>query len=277
MKTAVAQFAAGTDVAANLETCAELIGRAARARADLVVLPEAAMFHDPGKMAGPGPHGQSLDGPFVTSLQGQARIHAVTVVCGIRELSGDGRDYNTLVAIDPHGELIGAYRKIHLYDAFQARESETIKPGDITTPLVFQIGGTTVAALTCYDLRFPEPFRWVTDAGAQLILLPAAWVVGPRKEDHWLTLIKARAIENTVYVAAAGQTGPVSCGGSVIVDPMGVIVADAGEPVGAVVVADIDLARIGQVRETNPSLANRRFSVIPTTPVAAGNPIVTAV
>ena len=158
-----------------------------------------------------------------------------------------------MVAVSPDGDLLGCYRKIHVYDAFGVRESDTIRPGDIAAPLLFTVGDVTVGALTCYDLRFPEVFRWITDAGAELVALPAAWATGPGKDHHWQTLIHAQALENTIYVAAADQTGPMSCAMSMIVDPMSVRIADAGEQPG-LVTATVTRERIAQVRAVNPSL-----------------------
>lgn len=261
MNVAVCQFAAGPDPAANARTCAALIAQAAAAGADLAVLPEVAMFFDPKHQAGPGPHGEPLDGPFATAIAAAARQSAIAVVVGmVEQASGDARDHNTLLAVGPDGARIGSYRKIHLYDAFGFRESDIYRPGPIDAPLVFPVAGITVGALTCYDLRFPEAFRWVVDAGADLVLLPAAWMAGPAKERHWATLLAARAIENTIYLAAAGQTGPACCGQSMIIDPMGTILACVGEQPG-LAVAPIDRDRIDQVRAVNPSLANRRFSI----------------
>ncbi len=112
--------------------------------------------------------------------------------------------------------------------------------------------------MTCYDLRFPELARLLVDAGAELLVVPAAWVAGPRKVDHWRTLLRARAIENTVYVAAAGQPAPRYSGHSMLVDPLGDVLAEAGE--GAETVTGVvDLARLDEARRTNPSLANRRL------------------
>lgn len=265
MRVAVCQFAAGTDVAANTEQCVDLVRRAAGAGADLAVLPEAAMYFDPRHTGDRGPHGQPLDGAFGTAIAAAAADARVAVLVGMLERAGDAaeaRDYNTLLALGPDGERLGGYRKVHLYDAFGYRESDDYLPGDIGAPLTFRVGEVTVGALTCYDLRFPEAFRWVADAGADLVALPAAWIAGPAKEQHWRTLITARAIENTLYVAAADQTGPYSCGQSIVVDPMGTVVAGAGERPG-LAVAGIDLDRIAAVRDINPSLANRRFAVTP--------------
>ena len=264
MRVAVCQFAAGQHVPANAARCAELIGDAAAAGAHLAVLPEASMYFDPRHQGGPGPHGQTLDGPFASAIADAAVSSGIAVLVGMLESAEDGesRDYNTLLALSDQGRRLGSYRKIHLYDAFGYRESDDYLPGEIDKPLTFAIGEITVGALTCYDLRFPEAFRWITDAGADLVALPSAWIAGPAKEHHWSTLVAARAIENTVYVAASDQTGPVSCGQSIVVDPMGTVIAGAGERPG-VAVADVDPERIAAVRTTNPSLANRRFAVVP--------------
>lgn len=263
MKVAVCQFAAGTDTQANTGQCVQLIGDAAAAGAHLAVLPEVSMYFDPRHSGGPGPHGQSLDGPFAAAVSDAAASSGIAVIVGMLESArGETRDYNTLLAVSNQGERLGSYRKIHLYDAFGYRESDDYLAGEIDAPLLFRIGDVTVGALTCYDLRFPEAFRWVVDAGADLVALPSAWIAGPAKEHHWRTLLAARAIENTVYVAGADQTGPVSCGQSVIVDPMGTVIAGAGEQPG-IAVAEVRPERIAAVRKINPSLGNRRFAIAP--------------
>ena len=260
---AVAQFAAGTDVPANTSSVVNLIARAARSGARLVVLPEVSSYYDVAKTNTGFKHAQRLDGQFVGDVRAAAKAHGIYVVVGFtEEIDGSERNSNTLVAISDAGDLIGTYRKIHLYDAFGYRESDTIEPAVIGEPLTFGLDGITLGAITCYDLRFPEAARWVVDAGAEVVLLPAAWASGPMKEEHWATLTKARAIENTVYVAAAGQTGPASIGQSRIIDPMGVTLACAGETPG-IALAHVDEERLASVRKVNPSLGNRRFAVVP--------------
>lgn len=268
MKVAVAQFAAGRAVDVNTRACTESIAQAADSGAELVILPEVAMYFDPKREDDPGPHGQSLDGPFATAIAEAARGHDIAVIAGMLESAASsgaddaGKDYNTVIVVDRTGRRLGSYRKIHLYDAFGFRESDTYLPGPFAAPPVFDIGGLRVGVLTCYDLRFPEAFRWVVDAGAELVALPSAWIAGPGKEAHWQTLLAARAIENTVYLAGAGQTGPVCCGRSAIIDPAGVAIAGLAEAPG-VAVGEVSRERIDEVRVLNPSLVNRRFSVIP--------------
>lgn len=263
VRVAIGQFAAGTDKAANLAAITGLVQDAAAAGAAVAVLPENSMYSDATPGADARAWAEPLDGPFARDLARLARTAGLTVVAGMTEsLPGEARAANTLVAVSDTGQPLGVYRKIHLYDAFGYRESDRIKPAAHATPLTFACGGISFGAMTCYDLRFPEMARRVVDAGADALLLPAAWVAGPAKEDHWVTLVRARAIENTAWVLAAGQTGPVCAGQSMIVDPMGVVLASAGEAPG-IAVAELDRARLQAVRQRNPSLANRRFTVTP--------------
>jgi predicted amidohydrolase len=267
MRALAVQFAAVTDAAENLAALGTLLAEARLAEAgaadiDLVVLPEAAM-HDfgPPDLA-LGPVAQPLDGPFVAAMAHQARSIGTTVVAGMFEVSTDAdRPYNTLVAVGPDGDLVASYRKVHLYDSFGYRESDRLSSGDIA-PVTLKVGDLVIGLMTCYDLRFPEYARLLVDAGADALVVPAAWVRGPLKEDHWETLLRARAIENTVYVVAAAQTGRMYTGCSMVVDPLGVAIVRLGDEVGSIV-ADLRLDRVRDVRDRNPSLANRRLPHVP--------------
>ena len=256
MRVVLAQIASSTDSSANRSVVASVLEAAGTAGPDLVVLPEATMHdfgdpqHDLAAAAEP------LDGPFVDLLATSARQLGATVVAGMFERAG-GLPYNTLVVIGPDGELMATYRKAHLYDSFGYRESDRLAPGAVE-PVVADVAGHRVGLMTCYDLRFPEMSRLLVDAGADTLAVPSAWVHGPLKEDHWTTLLRARAIENTVYVLAAGQCPPTYVGHSAVVDPLGVVVAAAGEAPG-LVAAEVDPARIAEARARNPSLANRRI------------------
>lgn len=255
MRVVLAQLASSTDSAANRDLVTSVLGAAGEARPDLVVLPEATMhdFGDPGHdLAGSA---EPLDGPFVGLLTSSARRLGATVVAGMFEAT-DGLPYNTLVAVGPDGVPL-TYRKVHLYDSFGYRESDRLAPGPVQ-PAVLDVAGHRVGLLTCYDLRFPEQARLLVDAGADTLAVPSAWVAGPLKEDHWTTLLRARAIENTVYVLGAAQCPPTYVGHSAVVDPMGVVVAAAGEAPG-LVVGEVDPARVATARARNPSLANRRI------------------
>jgi predicted amidohydrolase len=172
-----------------------------------------------------------------------------------------------VVAYDAAGALVAAYRKIHLYDALGQRESELVEPG--SEPVLCDLGGLRVGILTCYDVRFPELARALAAGGAQLLVVPAAWAAGLFKEEHWVTLVRARAIENTVWVAAAGQVpdladpapgAPTGIGRSMLVDPMGTVRLDLG-PGRGIAVGEVDPGVTASVRAVLPSLEHRREDI----------------
>jgi deaminated glutathione amidase len=258
---AVAQFAPSTDVAANLETIRSLATTAVARGARLVVFPEYSSYFAPELGQDFVDASQPLDGEFVSGLRALATALKAWIVAGIVErIDEPNRFSNTLVAVSPAGDLAATYRKLHLYDAFGEKESRWVRAGDIEPAQLFEFEGFRVGLQTCYDLRFPEVTRRLVDAGAALVLVPSEWVRGPLKEAHWRTLVTARALENTIYVAAADQTPPIGVGNSMIVDPMGVEIATLGETKD-VAVATISLDRVGTVRLLNPALALRRFAV----------------
>ncbi|TMR04772.1 carbon-nitrogen hydrolase family protein [Actinomadura soli] len=258
---AVAQFAPGVDKDENLAAIRKLADEAAGRGADVVVFPEFAMFTAPKLDERFLDSAEPLDGPFATGLAELAGRLGVHVVAGMNErLDEPARISNTLLAVSPGGDVVAEYRKMHLYDAFGYKESALVRPGEIGDPETFAVEGVTFGMQTCYDVRFPEVTRRIVDAGADVLALPADWVPGPLKEDHWRTLVRARAIENTIYVAAAGQCAPTGAGNSMIVDPMGVVTAGLGEGTG-VASAEVSAERVAAVREKNPALSLRRFTV----------------
>ncbi|MEU4316597.1 carbon-nitrogen hydrolase family protein [Nocardia sp. NPDC024068] len=262
LTVAVVQFGPHTDIDANLAALTERVRSAAARGARVVVAPEYSMFAlgrlDDRVFAA----AQPLDGPFVTALAGLAAETGVHLVAGVVETTEpeDGRIHNTLVALGPDGALLTHYRKVHLYDAFGQRESEVVRPGPLADPALFTAGGFTFGLQTCFDLRFPEGFRRLAATGAQVLLLPAQWIPGPGKVDQWTTLLRARAIENTVFLAAADQCGPRGAGASMIIDPAGRVLAELGDEPG-VALARLEPEVLAEVRRANPSLALRRFSV----------------
>ena len=255
MRVSVVQLASSTDSAAN-RALVEARLDAVDESSDLVVLPEGTMHdfgatdHDLAAVAEP------LDGPFVGLLADQARRLGATVVAGMFERTGD-LPFNTLVAVGPDGSLAATYRKIHLYDSFGYRESDRLSSGDIE-PVVLDVAGVRTGLMTCYDLRFPEMGRALVDAGAELFVVPAAWVAGEHKLHHWRTLLTARAVEDTVAVAAAAQGGERYTGHSLVIDAWGSILGEAGDDDG-LIQADLDPADVAHAREVNPSLSNRRI------------------
>lgn len=270
---AVLQFAAGLDPAQNLDHLYRLAETAMSTpsavggdpavaeRPRLLVAPEASMsdFGPPDRPL--APVAQPLDGPFVAGLGRIAQRSSATVVAGMFERADGedaeaGRVFNTLVVLDDHGDLVASYRKVHLYDAFGYRESDRLLPGPLTQVSI-AVDGLRFGLMTCYDLRFPEQAAGLVAAGAEALVVPAAWLVGPHKLDHWRTLLRARAVETTSYVVAAGQCGRHYCGHSGVFDPMGQAVAELAESDG-VAVGRIDPAMVAAVRALNPTLANRR-------------------
>jgi predicted amidohydrolase len=256
----VAQFAPTADAAGNLESIEHLVATASARGARVVVFPEySSYFVDPFDES-LAENAEELDGPFVRALTEMAGSHDVVIVAGLLERASDkSRVRNTAVAVDATG-LIAHYRKLHLYDAFGQRESDWVEPGDPAPPQTFELAGLRFGLMTCYDLRFPEVGRLLVDAGADVFVVPAEWVRGPLKEHHWRTLLHARAIENTVFVAAADHPPPLGVGNSLIVDPLGVELAAVGTSTD-VAVAHLDIGAIERVRRVNPALALRRFRV----------------
>lgn len=280
MRAAAIQTTAGPDPAANRAAAGALVEQAVASGAELIVLPEYfAVAGGPTVLrAGAEP----LDGPTLGWAAELARRFGIHLVAGSipeRATSAsdrDGRLFNTSCLLGPSGSLEAAYRKIHLFDADIAgtalRESSTVAPG--AAPCVQPLGqegqeddgaGPVLGLSICYDLRFPELYRVMALSGATIMAVPAAFTAttGPA---HWEVLLRARAVENEVYVIAAGQVGalppgmPACHGHSMIVDPWGSILAQRSEDSPGVVVADLDFDTLVRVRTELPVLANRRPS-----------------
>lgn len=251
----------GLDAQENRRAAVAAVDRAADDGARLVVLPEYAAAFDP---RGVDPeHAEPLDGPFTAALQEAAGRTGVLVVAGML-LPGSvpERAVNAVVAVGGGG-VVAVYRKVHLYDAFGHRESDRLEPGAAGDPaVVVTLGGLHLGLMTCYDLRFPESARRLVDAGATVLVVPAAWAAGEHKADHWRTLLRARAIENTSFVVGAAQHGRGVTGTCLVVDPVGVVVGESTSGT-APAVGDVDPGLVAAVRHRNPSLLNRRYDVVP--------------
>jgi deaminated glutathione amidase len=264
IRVACVQMTSRNDKAANLETAERLLGQAAAMGADVVVLPEkwnaigdAEVLH---AAAEPLEQGESVD-----AMARWARQHGITLVGGSITEQREGREKlsNTSLVFDPEGNLVVAYRKIHLFDVevggVTYLESEAEEPGD--EPVVADVEGWRIGLSVCYDVRFPELYRILALDGAELLTVPAHFTT-PTGKDHWHVLLRARAIENQAYVAAAAQVGETlpgkpAYGRSLIADPWGTVVAQAPD-VQTVVMAELDRAWLREIRTKLPSLANRQ-------------------
>ncbi|MDR1827536.1 MAG: deaminated glutathione amidase [Methylobacteriaceae bacterium] len=256
MRAALGQIFVSREWTENADTCVSLMREARGNGADLLLVPEGIIARDIREEGIAVRTAQALDGPFMQRIMAESKATGITFMGTIHVPAEPGRVYNVFVAVRG-GELIAAYRKLHLYDAFSSLESDTVTPGTEVPPLV-EVAGVKIGLMTCYDVRFPELARRLAVDGADVLALPAAWVRGPLKEYHWQTLVTARALDNTCYVLAAGECGPRNIGASMAVDPLGVVFARAGEA-PALIYADIDLKRLEHARSVLPVLLNRRF------------------
>ena len=264
LNVAIVQMNSQEDKGANIAAALDLIDRAAATGARLVALPEVWPYLGPDDVS--RDQAETIPGPISEALAQRARRHGIYIHGGsiYEKRPGDPGMYNTTVVIDPTGEIIAHYSKIHMYDVVldgiaEYQESATVTPGNETT--ITEIDGIPVGLTICYDLRFPELFRILALKGAQAIVLPAAFTLMTGK-DHWETLIRARAIENELYMIAPAQwgthpPGKWCYGRSMVVDPWGTVVTTAPDGVG-IAYATVDPSRVASVRRQIPSLANRR-------------------
>jgi predicted amidohydrolase len=264
LRVAAVQLNATADQAANMADADRLTRAAAADGASLIVLPEkwTAMGAEEDLRAAAEP----LDGPAITWARAIARELGVDLVAGsiLERVAGQEKLANTSVHIDSQGEVRAVYRKVHMFDVEVGgrsyRESALEQPGEEI--VLSRIAGEVGLGLSiCYDLRFPELYRILAVRGAHVISVPAAFTLATTR-DHWETLVRARAIENQAFVIAANQigahpAGQHSGGRSMIVDPWGVVLAQAPDSEGHIV-AELDLDRQREIRASLPSLANRR-------------------
>lgn len=262
MRVAAVQLNSNGDKARNLTAAERLVREAAADGAEFVALPEKWNLLAGGAELAAG--AEPLDGPSLTAARGWARDLGIHLLAGSISERGEGeKASNTSVLIGPDGEDLAVYRKIHMFDVdaggVSYRESEFERPGE--EAVVTQAGDLSVGLTVCYDLRFPELFRILALRGARLIAVPSAFTLATGR-DHWEVLLRARAIENQLFVLAPNQWGEApphysSFGRSAIVDPWGVVLATAADG-ECFVAADLDFAALERVRESLPSLANRR-------------------
>jgi predicted amidohydrolase len=262
---AAIQMNAGPDKLANLERAERLVRVGSARGANLVALPE--VFNWRGKRNEQAAAAETLDGESLTLMSRLARELQIHIVAGsiTEHVADESRCYNTSALLGPDGSRIAVYRKIHLFDVdlpgrVTVRESDTKLAGADVVTASTSLGA--IGLTICYDLRFPELYRRLTFAGAQIIAVPSAFTF-PTGEAHWEPLIRARAIENQAYVIAPAQFGPniygySDYGNSMIVDPWGRVIARAADQEG-VVVAPIDLEYQDRVRRELPALKHARL------------------
>ena len=268
MKVAAVQLTSTGNITENQELALAKIREAAGNGARLIVLPEATSQNfRSGRL---DEQAQTLEGPFATAIQALAEELEVTVVAGMfcpadtveREGKTINRVTNTALIAGPG--VLGGYDKIHTYDAFDYRESDTVLAGE--SLVAFDVDDLIVGVATCYDIRFPEQFKELASQGAQLIVVPTSWADGPGKLEQWRLLTAARALDSTSYIVAAGQSrpgggaeagnpsGPTGIGHSTIVDPNGVRMAEAGYE-DDILYADIDPNEVAKTRRALPVVA----------------------
>jgi len=262
LRAAAVQLNSTGDKSRNLETAGRLVRAAAADGAELVALPEKWNLLAGGEELVAG--AEALDGPSLGAARGWARELGIHLLAGsISEQGPDGKAFNTSVLIGPGGEDLATYRKIHMFDVdvdgVSYRESEHEEAGEEI--VIAPLAGITVGLSVCYDLRFPELLRILAVRGARLLAVPSAFTFATGR-DHWEVLLRARAIENQAFVLAPNQVGEApprfsSYGHSTIVDPWGTVLAMAPDE-ECFVAADLDFAAQDRVRESLPSLANRR-------------------
>jgi len=266
---AVCQMRSGDDVEANLELAERLLTDAAEGGAELAALPEYLDYMGPSSgrhdVAAPVP------GPVTDRLGALARARSMWVLAGGILEAADARVHDTSVLLDPGGEVVATYRKIHLFDVAlpdqpPIRESDSITPGDAFVTHV--VGQARLGLSICYDVRFPELYRGLMAQGADVLCVPAQFQHTTGR-DHWHTLLRARAIENQAFVVAPGQWGPFgdpaharrSFGHSLIVDPWGHVLVEAPEEGDGVWLANLDLGAQRALRRSFPVLQHRRLGI----------------
>lgn len=248
MQLSLAQIDSDADVARNLRRIGAAVEAAAATGSSLIVFPEYAMYEKRAVDASFAEVAEPVGGPFGRAISELARAHGIAIVAGmVEENPGHVRPFNTLVVFDRDGELVGRHRKIHLYDSFGFHESAWITPAARPDAVVVEVDGVRLGLMTCSDVRHPELGTALARAGAQLVALCSSWVPGEHKVDQWRVLARARAIENLYFVAAVSQCPPISIGTSLLVDPMGDVVAELGEEPG-LLTSVVDLDEVARAR-----------------------------
>jgi len=264
-RAAVVQMKSSEDKERNLEYSVKLISEAAKRKARLICFPEFQMAYSPAEQKSRSLHriAEKITGNFVSTLSNSAKQNKINVVATMYEIINTNEKnqkvFDTGIIINEFGKIQSIYRKVHLYDALGFKESKKLLAGSIIEkPSKMSVGN--LGLLICYDVRFPEISRILTVNGANILVSPSAWVAGFMKKVHWEIMVRARAIENGVYVIAPNQVGNIYCGHSMAIDPFGATILDMKNREGIEFI-DIDTAKIDTTRRTLPLLKNRRTDV----------------
>lgn len=264
-KAAIVQMKSSVDKELNLVHSLKLINEAAKKKARLICFPEFQMAYSPPEQKSESLHkiAEKITGNFVSTLSNSAKQNRINIVATLYEIINTNdknhKVFDTGVIINELGKLQSIYRKVHLYDALGFKESKKLLAGSIIEkPSKTSVG--KLGLLICYDMRFPEISRILTVNGANILVSPSAWVAGFMKREHWEIMVRARAIENGVYVLAPNQVGNIYCGHSMAIDPFGSTIVDMENRKGIEFI-DIDSSKIDTTRRTLPLLMNRRTDV----------------
>jgi deaminated glutathione amidase len=264
-RAAVVQMKSSVNKEQNLAYSLNLINEAVKNKAQLICFPEFQMAYSPPEQKPEELHkiAEKIDGNFISTLSSSAKRNKINVIATLYEFIDTNKQnhkvFDTAVIINELGKLESVYRKVHLYDALGFKESKKLIAGSIIErPTRTSVGN--IGLLICYDMRFPEISRILTVNGARILISPSAWVAGFMKQEHWEIMLKARAIENGVYVIAPNQLGNIYCGRSMVIDPFGTVLVDMGNREGMEIM-DIDNSRINTIRRRLPLLKNRRTDV----------------
>jgi len=264
-RAAVVQMKSSVNKEQNLAYSLNLINEAVKNKAQLICFPEFQMAYSPAEQKAEELHkiAEKIDGNFISTLSSSAKRNKINVIATLYEFTDTNKQnhkvFDTAVIINERGKLESVYRKVHLYDALGSKESKKLIAGSIIErPTRTSVGN--LGLLICYDMRFPEISRILTVNGARILISPSAWVAGFMKQEHWEIMLKARAIENGVYVIAPNQLGNIYCGRSMVIDPFGTVLVDMGNREGMEIM-NIDNSRINTIRRRLPLLKNRRTDV----------------
>jgi predicted amidohydrolase len=262
---AVVQFASVADTQVNIDRIAAYASEAKSKGARLVAFPEASSYAFMASTDELARVAREDGDRFRRSMGDIARQNDIYLVVGLYAWGGGPLSDNLLEVFGPDGWIIDSYHKMHLYDAFSYRESEKNSVAELKADFaeltLFDIGSFRFGLVNCYDLRFPEQARALIQLGANVLIVSAGWTAGPLKELHWETLLRARAIENTVYVLASSQPAPLSAGLSMLVDPTGLVLGTVPGREG-VACATLSVAHLKDVRQILPCLDHRRYRVV---------------